>query len=596
MESPLALAFTIIASSALTALAALALLALTLQRRPARPTLLDAADEQDTVFVFDNETLVDSSDTGAALLAALGVRENATGGAARRADTTALRALLTFLQPRFPNLRSHLETLAEAGRLTLEAQDESGLILRAHWRDGLAHLVLSDPRAEGASVAMDRLSYTALQDELRTLRDCVSHAPVLIWRRDRDGQVTWANGSYLQATARCPENTGKLGWPLPDLFPEPVGTPQGAQCTLINGTRQSFDHVVHADATGTLHYAIPGSDRQDSETARRDVMHSLTRTFATLPIGLAVFDTARRLQVFNPALVDLTGLDPQFMTERPGFEQFMHRLRERRMLPEARDFRSWRSALLEIERAADSGSYQEEWLLPHGQTYRVSGRPQPDGSIAFFFEDVTSETELARGFRAEIETAQSVIDSLPDAMAVFSTQGVLLLSNTAYRDLWHCEPCETVGQIGLSEALNSWRMACQPSPVWDSLIEFIRSTGDRGDGDTDTHTSIWSVAMLGGRILHLSARRLPEMRVLVRFGTPQADARASPLLREKRVHDRILSTALDLARNSAEARCSSTPSDAAAESHPTRHDTLPAATDRVLRVRHRSSRAIGSAP
>ena len=45
----------------------------------------------------------------------------------------------------------------------------------------------------------------------------------------------------------------------------------------------------------------------------------LTRTFASLPTGLALFDTERRLQVFNPALVDLTGAGPVVPSSAPWF-------------------------------------------------------------------------------------------------------------------------------------------------------------------------------------------------------------------------------------------------------------------------------------
>ncbi len=40
--------------------------------------------------------------------------------------------------------------------------------------------------------------------------------------------------------------------------------------------------------------------------------------------------------------------------------------------------------------------------------------------MAFLFEAITAEVSLTRHFIAEIETSQSVMNALPDAIVVFS--------------------------------------------------------------------------------------------------------------------------------------------------------------------------------
>lgn len=55
-----------------------------------------------------------------------------------------------------------------------------------------------------------------------------------------------------------------------------------------------------------------------AEATLQSFLQTLTRDFfAQLPIGLAVFDKDRRLQLFNPALADLTGLAVDFLSRRP---------------------------------------------------------------------------------------------------------------------------------------------------------------------------------------------------------------------------------------------------------------------------------------
>ena len=41
--------------------------------------------------------------------------------------------------------------------------------------------------------------------------------------------------------------------------------------------------------------------------------------------------------------------------------------------------------------SAEDGLYQEIWSLPSNVTYKVTGRPHPDGAVAFFFEDISAD-------------------------------------------------------------------------------------------------------------------------------------------------------------------------------------------------------------
>jgi PAS domain-containing protein len=49
-----------------------------------------------------------------------------------------------------------------------------------------------------------------------------------------------------------------------------------------------------------------------AQQAQKNFVQTLTKTFATLSIGLAIFDRNRQLMLFNPALIDLTALPPIF--------------------------------------------------------------------------------------------------------------------------------------------------------------------------------------------------------------------------------------------------------------------------------------------
>ena len=261
-----------------------------------------------------------------------------------------------------------------------------------------------------------------------------------------------------------------------------------------------------------------------AEASLRDFMQTLAKTFAHLPIGLAIFDQNRKLALFNPALLDLTTLPPDMLALKPTLFSFLDALRERQMIPEQKDYPSWRRMMLALEKAASSGLYQETWSLPGGQTYRVIGRPHPNGALALMFEDISTEMTRNRRYRADLELGQAVIDSMTDAIAVFSQAGQLVMTNAAYAELWGHDPVETVGSEGIAQLCAHWSERTAPSPIWAEAERFSASLGDRKP---------WSgeARLMDGRLL--SCRFAPltggATLVLFRVALPDEAARVDPL-------------------------------------------------------------------
>lgn len=227
--------------------------------------------------------------------------------------------------------------------------------------------------------------------------------------------------------------------------------------------------------------AFPADAAVQSEKRRQEFTQTLTKTFADQSIGLAIFDRFRRLVLFNPALSDLTGLSSGFLTSRPALFDFLDRLREARVMPEPRDYRAWRKALAELEAGAESGTYSDTWTLPDGRTYRVAGRPHPDGAVALLLEDITAEMSLTRRFRAQIEQAQVALDVLDDAVAIFSATGEMTFSNRAYKELWEDYSSESPLGSTAVDATRRWHERTAPTPIWGDFREFVTQGRERSE-------------------------------------------------------------------------------------------------------------------
>ncbi len=494
---------TIVSTAALVVFGCLAIFAgLTRAPKVDQPALAEV--QQDAVFIFRDQKLIDCSDRAQALLKAL---EEGSGGKSRRSD---LAVLIDYLAPRFPGIKELLAELVHGAQIECEARGEQSLQLSARRQKSILHLRLRDSSEEGSLIALDRLSHEALQKELTTLRHVLRHMPSLVWQSDRDGRIIWANSAYLRALQEVEGQDLTLGWPLPALF---VADDLGDQARLsLRKSDQTswFAHSCFEAQEAITHFATPIDAAVQSEAARREALQTLTQTFACLPIGLALFDADRRLQVFNPALVDLTGLEPIFLAARPSLEQLLYSMREARMLPEPKDFNAWRRNILDLEQAAEQGDYSEEWMLDGGKTYLVTGRPQPNGAIALFLQDITSEAALTRSFRAEIETSQSALDALGVSIAVFGMTGQTLLTNAEYAKLWKVDPCADLADRGLAQALAGWSEACHPTTFWARLAEFVSTR--------DAARRLSGVAILkqGGK-LEMTATRLPGGNTMLVF-------------------------------------------------------------------------------
>lgn len=419
-----------------------------------------------TVFLFDGETLLDASAGARALLSA-----SHRGG-------SAWQRFLAYAGPRFPGVESQMDRLQDLGRIEIASPGGDGLVLSAEWRGGIRRICLLDPLLDPSARLVDPLVSKAQDDELATLRRITDDTPHPVWQETSEGRVTWANRACVDLACRMAGRDGPVGWPLPRLLDAGLAGRQSLHLA-DRGDPLWFDLVVLPFDGGRTVFALPADVAVQAEAALRGFVQTLTKTFAYLPIGLAIFDRDRKLQLFNPALTDLSGLPVDFLSARPALFAFLDAMRERGTVPEPRDYKAWRAQMATLEQTASSGQFEETWTLPAGLTYRVIGRPHPEGALALLFQDISDEIARARRMRADLEIGQSVIDAMDEAIAVFSSAGQLVMSNLAYARLWSQDPLATLADQPIAALAETWRAACAPSHFWALAEGYVATPGPR---------------------------------------------------------------------------------------------------------------------
>ena len=467
------------------------------------------------VFLFDGDVLIDASSPASALIAD------------RRRDHGELEALLGLLEDRFPDLRSRISVLPWNGSDRIACARGSGLAVELRNDRGLTRISLEeagDDEGTGGFMALER---AAQAQELELLRTVAHETPQLVWQEDAEGNLTWANAAYLAYADRRRPSDGKAVWPGSRLFegleaPAPGSRGSVRSRHAVQLPEESAEHWFEVTARSlsgsTVYYASCANDTVRAEHAQREFLQTLAKTFAQLSTGLAIFDTQRRLTMFNPALLDMFDLPFAFMSSRPTLEAILDRLREMRKLPEPRDYVGWRDGFAILEAGENGGLYSERWHLPDGLTYRVTGRPHPDGAMAFVFEDISAEVSLTQRFRVEIETGQAVLDELEDAIAVFSNANTLVMTNRSYGDLWQDGGPADYEVLDLRAAVRVWKARSAPTTVW-RRIEMLPQTGSRPEPLTER------IVLTNGRQIVCTATRIRGGMTMVRFSTAERDLR-----------------------------------------------------------------------
>lgn len=430
-------------------------------RRPATRSRTDVRDDPQIVMVFRDGVLADADDQ---LWPLIGPSDAAPGWNDVR---NALRTLVPDLPARLP--QASLTVSHGIGpRVSVS-------VLPDHIR------VTLRPESDGMTTW-----FRARRNEvlLEQLQPALGHSPNPIWSVDQSGRVLWGNDAFHRL-ADAHDGPDAFARHVSELM-ENSDLPRCRRVSVTSDAQRPdrwFEVVTKKTDTGILYFATGVDAVVRAEEAQRNFVQTLSKTFANLTTGLAIFDRNRRLALFNPALIDLSGLSAEFLTGRPNLFEFFDKLREQQVMPEPKNYDTWRERMARLVAAASDDRFRETWNLADGQTFDITGRPYPDGAIAFLFNDITAEISLTRGFRTELETLQSSLDAMEEAVAIFSRQGVLTASNAAYRSMWSMEPDTCLSDLSILDATQEWKSAFHPNPIWPELRDFVTGATERASWD-----------------------------------------------------------------------------------------------------------------
>lgn len=332
----------------------------------------------------------------------------------------------------------------------------------------------------------------AAQLKSQQLEDIIDNLPYPAWLRDDRLNLVLVNKKYLEFNKGtnkydiiqhqieiCGTNNTSVSKPLAEQA-QSLNRTQTQKVSLIkNGQHCSFEvwetpfHLEgYLDKIWSVGALI---DITELDSLKRNLklhQNAHLEILGTLGTAFAVFAGNTKLSFYNKAFATLWQLDTDWLDSSPSYPSFLENVREKRLLPEVPDFKSYKNDELS---AFNSILEPKEDLLhlPNGNTVRRVRSPHPMGGLVFAFEDVSDRLATQRAYNALVQVQKEILDNLFDAVIIFGSNGRLNAYNQAYLSLWNIEEIFLQKEPSLAELLEEQHHFFDNVEDWQGLKDDI---------------------------------------------------------------------------------------------------------------------------
>jgi PAS domain-containing protein len=209
---------------------------------------------------------------------------------------------------------------------------------------------------------------------------------------------------------------------------------------------------------------------------------------AKIETGCVVFGENARLVYYNPAFLTLFPVKEEWCASKPTLTETLYELRNLGMLPEKRDFATFRSNLTGHFEPGEA-PYREEWVLPTGQTLKVEGQQLPGDYVALTFQDLTELKTTEARFHTERADGRTILDQFEQPVACFDPCGDMTAANRAFQRLWKLDQ-RTETPFTIKDLACRGEVATGVSPVWGNLRSFATGTLQRSKTRSEIATEM----------------------------------------------------------------------------------------------------------
>jgi signal transduction histidine kinase len=165
-----------------------------------------------------------------------------------------------------------------------------------------------------------------------------------------------------------------------------------------------------------------------SEFAYKEFLENIT-------VGIAIFDSNRKLQFYNQSFTRLWGLVNEYLDTKPQFENILYKLHQDRKITEHANFTQYIQEQIKLFDTLTT-SNSTFLHLPDGRSIKSIIIPQALGGLLFSYEDMTDHYALQTSYNILFKVHTTTLDNVQEAISVFGRDGSLTLFNNKFVNLW----------------------------------------------------------------------------------------------------------------------------------------------------------------
>ncbi|HEX4026587.1 MAG TPA: PAS-domain containing protein [Rhizomicrobium sp.] len=363
------------------------------------------------------------------------------------------------------------------------------------------------------------ISREVTPDNQERYREILDVLPIPVWMRGPGQAIAWANRAFLSVMGLASLEdavtaNAALEWSERDLTIRALQSRQAVECrasVIVKGEARVFSMGLSPmNDTSVAGFATDVTDFVRMESRLQLVSDAQEDMIEHIPFAVATFDSDRRLAGFNHAYADMWELPRAWLETHPAYSDILDRLRDRRRLPEQRSFPEWKAAQLQIFGSAERRC-EEFWHLPNGKSIRIVIQPHLAGGVFVLFQDITDRLRLESSLNLLTQVQKATLDTLDEGIAIFGTDGRLVLHNALFAGMWKLSEDELGGQPHFAEIANICTTRIGRDGIWGIVSCGVNSATPESFGE-------WGkTRRADGRIISLSLSRLPNGATVVTF-------------------------------------------------------------------------------
>gem|GEM_PF-6189958 len=217
--------------------------------------------------------------------------------------------------------------------------------------------------------------------------------------------------------------------------------PQNLHVPYVKNGQTLFGNISETpviDDDGTVFLFGRLQDKHEEKILKDRVnnLESAVKEILTnISVAASLFDENRRLRFYNKPFMDLWGFDADYLDTAPDHIDILDKLRAKRLLPESRDFKAWKTTLFapyhDIKQL-----YEDIWHTPQQKTIKCTISAYTEGGVVCLQEDVSDHIALEHSHTTLSQNLKNTLNALDEGILLCDSDGKIKVVNKKINDFF----------------------------------------------------------------------------------------------------------------------------------------------------------------